>query len=275
MNTINKETQMDNELKEVNIDRDVHSFNNQPDTKQHDYITLEMALDEESNEVNPEGRFARNRDLIPQDLLNGLSIIGCGGIGSALAIQTAIMGWEHVEFWDDDKLEIHNLSTTTYPGSYVGECKAQAAHDMQLTFGSQVQYNTANAHIVKAEKTALLCKNVIVCTDNMKSREDVYHAWRGHKSRNIFVDIRMGALSINVATVTKDNDDYLNKDWYNDSDVIDEPCTQKHTIFTAQIAAGMGMKQMFLALKGVPYYSYITHNLSVEKHIVDQDRLIL
>jgi molybdopterin/thiamine biosynthesis adenylyltransferase len=249
-------------MNEVDIDTNVHSFYNPPNV----------------NEINPNDRFARNCDLIPQELLNSLSIIGCGGIGSALAIQTAIMGWRRVYFWDNDILKEHNLSTTTFPASFIKRGKAEAAREMQRLFGSEEQWELSgdnHARIDSNSNPMCLASNVIICTDNMKSREDTYHLWRQNKDRNIFVDIRMGALSINVATVTKDNDDYLNKDWYNDSDVIDEPCTQKHTIFTAQIAAGMGMKQMFLALKGVPYYAYITHNLSVEKHIVDQDRLIL
>ena len=51
----------------------------------HGIIHLEVAL---------LGRFSRNKDLIPQEKLRSLTVVGAGGIGSAVSIQTAIMGWK-------------------------------------------------------------------------------------------------------------------------------------------------------------------------------------
>ena len=52
-----------------------------------------------------EARFLRNKDLISQESLEGkVTIIGAGGIGSALIQLLAIMGWKDVAIWDADEL---------------------------------------------------------------------------------------------------------------------------------------------------------------------------
>ena len=229
-------------------------------------------------EVTLLDRFSRNKDLIPQEKLRSLTVIGAGGIGSAVSIQTAIMGWKEVDFWDDDKIEIHNLSTTTYPMDSLGQYKADIAVSMQGLFGSANQQVEATPMIARIDdriEPRLIKPNVIICTDNMQSRLDTYQLWKSKEDRNAFIDVRMGALSINVATVTRKNDEYLAKDWYADEDVEDEPCTMKHTIFTAQYAASLGMKQLFLVLKKMPFYAYITRNLATELTEVQHERLIL
>ena len=75
-------------------------------------------------------RFLRNKDLIDQKNLEELTIIGAGGVGSALILSAAIMGFKKIHVWDFDVLEEHNFSTTMYPSSYLGESKTEAAKAM-------------------------------------------------------------------------------------------------------------------------------------------------
>ena len=222
------------------------------------------------------GRFERNKDLIDQNQLKDVSVIGCGGIGSALAVQMGIMGWERVMFWDDDMLEEHNLSTTTYPAEHLGNSKSNAALNMLQLFGTRQQMDTSRAYLAKLEPNTsqTITKNVFVCTESMISRRDTYDKWCSNKDRGFFVDMRMGALSVNVSTATKENDDYMGT-WYDDTEVEDEPCTAKHTIFCAQFAASLGMTQAFSVLRKIPYYSYITYSLSPSKLDAWHDKLIL
>ena len=84
-------------------------------------------------------RFLRNKDIINQKNLNEVTIIGAGGVGSALILSAAIMGFKKIHIWDFDTLEEHNLSTTMYPESYLGKPKTKAAKDMVKYFGCKTE----------------------------------------------------------------------------------------------------------------------------------------
>ena len=59
--------------------------------------------------------FLRNKDLIDQTRLDQATIIGAGGIGSALIQNAAIMGFNKLTIWDGDAIEEHNLSHFVQP----------------------------------------------------------------------------------------------------------------------------------------------------------------
>ena len=66
----------------------------------------------------------------------------------------------------------------------------------------------------------------------------------------------MGAMAMEIVTVTKDNDNYM-ETWLPTHEISEEPCTMKHTIFTASIVGGFGVDQVFNVVAGKPYYQYI------------------
>lgn len=203
-------------------------------------------------------RFLRNKDLIDQKLLDEVMVIGLGGIGSALVYPLSIMGFRSIIGFDDDVLEEHNLSTTMYQGSALGRPKAEAARDVIRAFGTDETRPDMMAR--KFEKGMRASPKTIVCTDNMLSRKIVYEEWRRLDSRQAFVDIRMGALSVVVVTMTKDNDTYMDY-WQDDKSITDDPCTMKHTIFTAEIAAGLGVNQLFSAISNRLYHKKVWFGL--------------
>ena len=83
-------------------------------------------------------RYLRNKDLINQSLLNEVTIIGAGGIASALVTILAQMGFKKFHIWDDDKLEEHNLSTTAYPETFLGLDKVNCASEMIYKFNNKI-----------------------------------------------------------------------------------------------------------------------------------------
>jgi molybdopterin/thiamine biosynthesis adenylyltransferase len=202
-------------------------------------------------------RFLRNKDIINQKNLSEVTIIGAGGVGSALILSAAIMGFKKIHIWDFDTLEEHNLSTTMYPESYLGKPKTKAAKDMVKYFGCKTE-------IVEHGEfglfdTATEC--LLMAPDNMEVRKIIYSVWSRNKNRKVLVDGRMGALSMDVHTVDKYNDTFMDN-WKPSRDIPDEPCTAKHTIFTANIIAGIMLSQLFNVLHQRSYYSYIYKSLA-------------
>lgn len=198
-------------------------------------------------------KFLRNKDLIDQDKLDEVTIIGLGGIGSAVVTLAAAMGFNKIIGYDDDILEEHNLSTCLYQHAFVTWPKAEAARSTALAHGCKDVEMYESKWTYDSDKT--LSNKVIMGPDNMDARMDVYRQWVENPNREWLIDLRMGALAMEIITVTPDNDNFV-ETWIPQGSEPVEPCTAKHTIFTASMVASMGMNQV-LMLDQKPYYQYI------------------
>ena len=199
-------------------------------------------------------RFLRNKDLIPQSKLNHIGILGLGGIGSQLVPLLSIMGFKKITGWDHDTLEEHNLSTTMYPQGALGKPKADVAQNIpQMYAVNPGGMKFFNEYYDECSPTM---PKMITCLDNMEGRLIAYNKWLEQSNRQFFIDLRMGAMAMEIIVATKKHDDYLDT-WIPTDSVSEEPCTMKHTIFTASIVGGLGVNQVFNVVAGRPYYAYI------------------
>ena len=203
-------------------------------------------------------RYTRNQDLIDQKLLDKCTVIGAGGIGSSLLQNAAIMGFNEIDVWDNDILEVHNLSTTSWSEQFLNQSKVAAAKSTLSNLNIQTK---VNAHNELWNKGNALNDIVFLTPDNMEIRREVYLQWAKMDTRVMLIDMRMGALGFEIITATKDHDHYLNS-WIPSHEIEDEACTAKHTIFCGSLAASYGLSQAFCVFAKRPYYQYIWGNLS-------------
>ena len=204
-----------------------------------------------------EVRFLRNSTLINQSYLDELTIIGAGGVGSALVMNAAIMGFKRIHIWDFDTLENHNLSTTTYPEECLGLPKVIAAQKQAVFYNNKVKVYAHNEEWIQGK---YLSPNVMMAPDNMEVRYAVYLDWY-HNNKGMLVDMRMGALTMEVISVTPQHNNYVDT-WRPSAAIQDEECTAKHTIFTAAVISGIGLSQAFNCLHSMQYWQYIWMSLS-------------
>tara|TARA_R110002020_G_scaffold5948_4_gene24517 strand:- start:5509 stop:6192 length:684 start_codon:yes stop_codon:yes gene_type:complete len=199
-------------------------------------------------------RFLRNKDLIPQSKLDHVGILGLGGIGSQLVPLLSIMGFKKITGWDHDTLEEHNLSTTMYPQGALGKSKAEVAGNVSKMYA--VRPSGMTFHNQFYDENSPTMPKMITCLDNMEGRLVAYNKWLEQSNRQFFIDLRMGAMAMEIVSATKENDTYL-ESWIPSNEVAEDPCTMKHTIFTASIVGGFGVNQVFNVVAKRPYYSYI------------------
>ena len=111
--------------------------------------------------------------------------------------------------------------------------------------------------------------------DNMEVRLAVWNTWKDMNERIFLIDMRMGAVTMEVIACSPQKDIFFNS-WRPSIDIADEPCTEKHTIFTASIISGLGLSTAFNMLHNRPYYSYIWKSLSPssfrKEHLVLNER---
>jgi molybdopterin/thiamine biosynthesis adenylyltransferase len=203
-------------------------------------------------------RYLRNKDLIKQSLLDEITIIGAGGIASALVTILVQMGFKKFHIWDDDKLEEHNLSTTAYPENMLGMHKAECATNMIFKYNNKANITQYVKRWVPGD---YLSDIVMLTPDNMETRLDVHMDWKRNDNRRALIDMRMGALTMEVISIEKDNDNFI-KTWQSSNKISDEACTAKHTIFTANVVAGLGASQLFNVLHNRSYWQYIRQSLA-------------
>lgn len=205
-----------------------------------------------------EARYSRNAGLIDQDKLDNIMVIGAGSIGSTVIQDLAMMGWKKIHIMDMDIIDEHNLSTSRYIESEVGDDKVGASSDAIFLINKEIE---VNRYFMSLEDYLELHKTlpadiVIICTDNMASRKLAYDTWRKSSTRKIFVDVRMSALVIQRVIATRDHDNYY-KYLLTDEDIPDAPCALKHTVFTTSIAAGLSVGGVFGTLFNRPTFDYI------------------
>jgi len=199
-------------------------------------------------------RFLRNKDLIPQSKLDHIGLVGLGGIGSQLVPLLSIMGWKKIVGWDHDTLEEHNLSTTMFPQGALGKSKAEVAKNVSNMYS--VKPGNNNFYREYYDEASPTLPKMITCLDNMEGRLLAYNKWLEQSNRQFFIDLRMGAMAMEIIVATKENDNYLDT-WLPSHEISEEPCTMKHTIFTASIVGGFGVDLVFNIVAKRPYYSYI------------------
>ena len=213
---------------------------------------------------NYETRFLRNKDLIPLKSLTSIDVIGLGGIGSFVLQALAIMGWRDISGYDSDDVLCHNLSSTAYTFDDVDMPKKMAANKLHARHSEDWQNFYPAGHF-NFEK--FIGSRVIICTDSMASRKMAYEAWKRdwEKRGHFFIDLRMGATSMEMVTVTPDNDNYM-ETWIPDGAIEPEPCSMKHTVFTTQHIASLGIAQVYNIIGNLAYYDYIWASLTPIQH---------
>lgn len=227
-------------------------------------MDLEKELLNEKRKRLKRDRFKGNKDLIDQELLNEVTIVGLGGIGSPLVQQLAIMGFRRIVGYDFDNIEAHNLSSTIYPLAALDSNKNEAAKRIAMLHGCRDFVS-----MDRFEGDSEVSKVMMVCPDQIEPRVLAFNRWKEYIERlstedrknSLFVDMRMGALTMEIITVHPfDTNSYL-PTLPKENEVIEAGCTQKHTIFTGSIAAGFGVSQISGYLSGAGANTYVKISL--------------
>lgn len=162
-----------------------------------------------------------------------ITLVGTGGIGSnsLLALTKTIPAKFFII--DNDVVESFNVGTQMFTKEQVGKTKVEA---IKSTCTSQS--NSYIAPIKSKYTTDYITPIMITGLDNMKTRKEVYEAWKTQDSRELLLDGRMRANLYEVYAVTKENQEEYEKTLFDDSEVDDGPCTFKQTAYVGFLIAG-------------------------------------
>lgn len=169
-------------------------------------------------------------------------LAGCGGIGSWTILQLARMNPAALFMYDDDIVEIANMSGQLYSQEDVGKAKVDAMADMICSYTTM-----RNIYAIKDKfKATSEAGDIMICGfDNMAARTVFFNSWRQHvmampeelRYQCIFLDGRLSIDTLQVFCITGDNewaiDEYGMKHLFLDSQADATQCSLKQTSYLA------------------------------------------
>lgn len=142
--------------------------------------------------------FLRQLDIVDPDSLPSVCLIGCGGVGSAVALFLAKMGVKEFTLYDHDSVEHHNLNNSIlFTRDSIGKQKVDVVAEAIRTYSpfSDVEVIPVPNKFGSASPLAL--DVVVSSVDSMESRRYIWEAMKIAMPR-LYIDTRMGGESTRV-----------------------------------------------------------------------------
>jgi len=126
---------------------------------------------------------------------NRVDVVGCGAVGSRIAMEVAKLGIKNLHLWDDDVVAFHNIANQLYTLSDIGKLKVEALAEHILAATGR----KPTIHAERIAKSVGLGKVVFLAVDTMASRKEIFENCLHLKfTTDLVVETRMGAEELHV-----------------------------------------------------------------------------
>jgi len=189
--------------------------------------------------------YIRQRDIINKISLSSVTIIGCGAVGSCLGVLLAKLGCPHIELFDGDTVEDHNIPNQYFPETALGKNKADALKDVIFNFTppEDTLKPTVISNPIYYTDEPISGKIVFMCVDGLGNRKTVFDRLM-RKRIDWVIDTRMGAEYFEVHTINMhDDDDIMTYIPTTQGDEMPLPCTGRSVIYNV-----MGVSTIAISL---------------------------
>ena len=188
-------------------------------------------------------------------------IVGCGAIGSSVAVQLARLGANCFNLYDFDKVGIENVGVSQYIDKDVGKHKVDALRNHLWSIDKYIDSNITIGKFEHYEgnKDGIL----ILGLDSMKARMDIVELLAQCPDKpKIVIDGRMGAEHYQQYIYKNITLAQYKKNWYSDEDSDSEPCTRKATSYCSNMSGSFISNSIKNIVMKQPYFKQIMFNFS-------------
>lgn len=167
-----------------------------------------------------------------------VDVVGCGAVGSKLAMELAKLGVRNLHLWDDDIVELHNIANQLFGLPDIGKQKVKAlAEHIRIATGTKPV-----VHPVRVTGPVEFGKVVFLAVDTMAARKEIFaRSLRLKFTTDLVVEVRMGAEELRVYGFnprTREQIDAWEKTLVDDTKTVESACRVRTTVgATAGIAA--------------------------------------
>jgi len=122
----------------------------------------------------------------PSIVKDKVHIIGCGAIGSTLAIQLTRCGLTDITLWDFDIVQPHNLANQQFRYADIGEAKVASLHQIMLEINPQIKVYYKDRYTDEQ-----LSGYVFMAVDSIDVRKQIVKSNMYNQSVKAVFDFRM------------------------------------------------------------------------------------
>ena len=198
-------------------------------------------------------------------------IVGCGAIGSSVAIQLVRLGAKSFVLYDFDKVEIPNIGVSQYNEQDVGLTKVGALknHMKRINTMIEVEMIVGKFKHYEGSKDDIL----VLGLDSMSARMEIVKLLAKCPYKPSFViDGRMGAEQYQQYIYNNITVNQYDKNWYSDDESDPEPCTRKATSYCSNMSGSFISNSIKNIVMKQPYFKEIIFNFSTL--ILDKKKLV-
>ncbi len=166
-----------------------------------------------------------------------IHIIGCGAIGSHIALSLAKLGFENLILFDFDQVESHNIANQAYHWPHVDLPKVEALRAvLQVQTGLELPaHNVVDKRVDAKER---LNGIVFLCVDSMAARKEIFNGCCKLKPAvNLMIDVRMNPWDGRVYIINPGNIEHCTF-WESNSDYTDENANVPRSACGRNISVG-------------------------------------
>jgi molybdopterin/thiamine biosynthesis adenylyltransferase len=171
-------------------------------------------------------------------------VIGCGGIGSQLALQLAQLGVAHIHFYDDDVVQEHNLAYQHFRVADIGMFKAEALCRRLAEYG----YHNTTAHVGRVDTNTPPFSGVVISgVDSMASRQAIWDRVKWKPEVFAYIDLRIGGEHLEMLTINPmdvEQHDLYEQTLCSDDNVAPLPCAARAIVHPAVQVSTLAVFQL-------------------------------
>lgn len=165
-------------------------------------------------DLNKHIEFFNPKELIKEEI----HILGCGALGSNVALQLAKLGLEKIILWDYDTVEPHNITNQVYDSTDIGKLKVDALKEHLLKQNPEMNI------ITKGKYTGQILKGIVIfCIDSVETKYKIADKNRFNIAIKLIIDGAIGLSTGQVYCVNwssqKIVNDYIEQINFKDSEV--------------------------------------------------------
>ena len=170
-----------------------------------------------------------------------VTLAGLGGIGSYVAFLLGRLHVHSITIYDDDVVELGNMSGQLYSRSDVGKRKAWATYNKIQEYADYYDVNVFEERFIATSP----CTNIMICGfDNMVARRTFFQAWKEQlpetgRDQYLFIDGRLAAETLQVFCIKGDDEYNINRYdtqfLFRDEEADETQCSYKQTSFMANM----------------------------------------
>ena len=173
-------------------------------------------------------------------------LAGVGGIGSYVGFLLARMKPASMFIYDDDIVEVANMSGQLYGQSDLGRTKVSALAKMIRNYAGYSSVFAINERFTNESEAS----DIMICGfDNMTARRLFFNKWVNHvqskpeeeRKNCLFIDGRLAAEEFQVLCIKGDDgyniNRYRNEYLFSDAEADETICSYKQTTFCANMIA--------------------------------------